>query len=101
MTALMLASMALEILLLLVLLIHSRRHVRRSFPGQDPGGASLESGAWQTCPRVALVVPLTGNSLEMEVLSPPFLKGDLGGRSIAYLITPCPPLEKGGNSFPT
>ena len=38
MTALMLASMALEILLLLVLLIHSRQHVRRSFPGRHPGG---------------------------------------------------------------
>ena len=34
----MLASMALEIVLLLVLLIHSGQHVRRSFPGRDPGG---------------------------------------------------------------
>jgi hypothetical protein len=30
------------------------------------------------------------------VLSPLFLKGDLGGLSGAYLIPPYPPLEKGG-----
>ncbi|OGR27067.1 MAG: hypothetical protein A2139_08780 [Desulfobacca sp. RBG_16_60_12] len=62
----MLASMALEILLLLVLLIHSREHVRRSFPGRAPGSSTPESGAWPVCPRVALMVPLTGNSPEME-----------------------------------
>ena len=66
MTALVLASMALELLLLLVLLLHSRQHVRRSFPGRDPGGASPESGIWPAYPRVALIVPLTGNSPEME-----------------------------------
>ena len=66
MTALMLASMALEILLLLVLLTHSRRHVRRSFPGRAPGGSPPESGAWSAYPRAALIVPLTGNSPEME-----------------------------------
>ncbi len=37
MATLMLVSMALEIALLLVLLIHSGPHVRRSFPGRDPG----------------------------------------------------------------
>jgi len=58
--------MALEILLLLVLLIHSRQHVRRGFPGRDPGGKLPASGAWPTYPRVALIVPLTGNSPEME-----------------------------------
>jgi len=58
--------MALEIALLLVLLIHSRQHVRRSFPIRDPGGASKASGAWPAYPRVALIVPLTGNSPEME-----------------------------------
>ena len=62
----MLASMALEILLLLVLLGHSRQHVRRSFPGRDPGGNPPESGAWPAYPRVALIIPLTGNSPEME-----------------------------------
>ena len=62
----MLASMALEILLLLVLLLHSRQHVRRSFPGCDPGGSAPASGAWPAYPRVALIVPLTGNSPEME-----------------------------------
>ena len=61
----MLASMALEIALLLVLLIHSRRHVRRSFPTGDPGDASPASGAWPAYPRVALIVPLTGNSPAM------------------------------------
>jgi len=66
MTAFLLASMALELLLLLVLLGHSRRHVRRSFPGADPGGASPAAGVWPTYPRAALIVPLTGNSPEME-----------------------------------
>ena len=66
MTALMLASMALEIVLLLVLLLYSRRHVRRSFPGCDPGGSAPASDAWPAYPRVALIVPLTGNSPEME-----------------------------------
>jgi hypothetical protein len=36
----------------------------------------------------------------MPILSPPFLKGDLGGLSGAYLITPDPPLEKGGKFSP-
>jgi ceramide glucosyltransferase len=63
---LMLVSMALEIVLLLVLLIHSGQHVRRSFPGRGPGGVSAESGAWPAYPRVALIVPLTGSSPEME-----------------------------------
>ncbi len=36
------------------------------FSGADPGGAAPESGAWPACPRVALIVPLTGNSPEME-----------------------------------
>jgi len=31
-------------------------------------------------------------------LSPPFLKGDLGGLLSGYLIPPCPPLEKGGKN---
>jgi ceramide glucosyltransferase len=61
----MLASMALLILALLVLLIHSRRHVRQSFPIRDPGGSAPASGAWPVYPRVALIVPLTGNSPEM------------------------------------
>ncbi len=62
----MLASMALEIVLLLVLLLYSRRHVRRSFPGCDPEGSAPAVEAWPACPRVALIVPLTGNSPEME-----------------------------------
>jgi ceramide glucosyltransferase len=62
----MLASMALEILLLLVLLLHSRGHVRQSFPGHTPEDGAPATGAWPVYPRVALVVPLTGNSPEME-----------------------------------
>jgi len=62
----MLASMALELLLLLVLLIHSRDHVLRSFPGRGPGGSSPESDGWPAYPRVALIVPVTGNSPEMQ-----------------------------------
>ena len=62
----MLASMALEIALLLVLLLYSRQHVRRSFPGRAPGGSAPASGSWPAYPRVALIVPLTGNSPEME-----------------------------------
>jgi hypothetical protein len=62
----MLASMALEIVLLLVLLLYSRRHVRRSFPGCAPEGSAPASESWPACPRVALIIPLTGNSPEME-----------------------------------
>jgi len=62
----MLASMALEIVLLLVLLLYSCGHVRRSFPGCDPGGSAPADGAWPAYPRVALIVPLTGDSPEME-----------------------------------
>jgi len=61
----MLASMALELLLLLVLLGHGRRHVRRSFPGRGLEGLSPAAGIWPAYPRVALLVPLTGNSPEM------------------------------------
>ena len=62
----MLASMAVEIVLLLVLLLYSREHVRRSFPGCDPEGSAPAFEAWPAYPRVALIVPLTGNSPEME-----------------------------------
>jgi hypothetical protein len=62
----MLASMALEILLLLVLLLYSRGHVRRSFPGVVPEGSAPAPDSWPACPRVALIIPLTGNSPEME-----------------------------------
>lgn len=51
---------------MLVLLLYSREHVRRSFPGRAPGGNPPESGAWPAYPRAALIVPLTGNSPEME-----------------------------------
>jgi ceramide glucosyltransferase len=62
----MLASMALEIALLLVLLLYSRAHVRRSFPGCNPEGSAPALEAWPVHPRAALIVPLTGNSPEME-----------------------------------
>jgi ceramide glucosyltransferase len=62
----MLTSMALEILLLLVLLLYSRDHVRRSFPGRESRDSTPEPATWPTCPRVALIIPLTGNSPEME-----------------------------------
>jgi ceramide glucosyltransferase len=58
--------MALEIALLLVLLLYSRGHVRRSFPGCDPEGSAPAAASWPACPRAALIVPLTGNSPEME-----------------------------------
>lgn len=61
----MLASMALQLLIMLVLLIHSREHVRRSFPGREPGSSSPGSDGWPAYPRVALIVPLTGDSPEM------------------------------------
>jgi len=66
-TALILASMALELLLLLVLLVHSRLHVRRSFPGRDSGDPAAAYGPWPAYPRVGLIVPMTGNSPEMEI----------------------------------
>ena len=58
--------MALEIVLLLVLLIHSRQHVLQSFPGRNSEGSSPAAGDWPAYPRVALIVPLTGNSPDME-----------------------------------
>jgi len=58
--------MALELLLLLFLVTHSRRHVRRSFPGPDSGGPSAETANWPAYPRAALIVPLTGDSPEMQ-----------------------------------
>jgi ceramide glucosyltransferase len=62
-TVLMVMSMVLELLLLFTLVIHSRQHVRRSFPGRD--SEKLSTQAWPTHPRVALIIPLTGNSPEM------------------------------------
>jgi ceramide glucosyltransferase len=62
----MLASMALEIGLLLVLLLYSRGHVRRSFPGRVPEGSAPAAESWPAHPRVALIVPLTGTAPEME-----------------------------------
>jgi len=56
--------MALEILLLLILLLHSRAHVLRSFPERGPSAAV--TGAWPAYPRVALIVPLTGNTPVMR-----------------------------------
>jgi len=59
-TTLMLGSMVLELVLLLTLVLYSREHVRRSFPGGRP-----ETVFWPTYPKVAVIVPLTGNSPEM------------------------------------
>ncbi len=64
MTALMLVSMALEIVILLILMLHSRDHILRSFPEREPSAAV--SGPWPAYPRVALIVPLTGNTSEMR-----------------------------------
>jgi ceramide glucosyltransferase len=57
--------MALELLLFLVLFIHSRDHIRQSFPSRDPGESGAKSGPWPAYPKVALLVPLTGNSPDM------------------------------------
>jgi len=64
--------MVLELLLLLTLMLYSREHVRRSFPGRQP-----ETVFWPTSPKVAVIVPLTGNSPEMcaaleSLLSQPY-----------------------------
>jgi ceramide glucosyltransferase len=58
--------MALELLLFLVLLIHSRAHIRQSFPSRDAGKSGTHTGPWPTYPKVALIVPLTGNSPNMR-----------------------------------
>jgi len=68
--------MALEIALLLTLLLHSREHVRRSFPGREPEGAAAEPGVWPPYPKVALIVPLTGNSPEMQAALDSLLSQD-------------------------
>jgi ceramide glucosyltransferase len=56
--------MALTLLLLFSVLLHSRAHVRQSFPGNN-SQTSTGTWTWPTYPRVALIVPLTGNSPEM------------------------------------
>jgi ceramide glucosyltransferase len=61
--------MALELLLLLILVIHSRDHVRRSFPERKTEAWSLPK-----FPKVALIVPLTGNSPEMPAALESLLK---------------------------
>jgi ceramide glucosyltransferase len=61
-----LASMALELVLLLVLFVHSRAHIHKSFPAETPGRSGADTGAWPTYPKVALIVPLTGNSPDMR-----------------------------------
>jgi ceramide glucosyltransferase len=58
--------MALELLLFLVLLIHSRAHILQSFPEATTGRSGATTGAWPTYPKVALIVPLTGNSPDMR-----------------------------------
>ncbi len=68
----MLGSMILELLLLLTLVLYSREYVRRSFPGRAP-----ETVFWPSYPKVAVIVPLTGNSPEMpaaleSLLSQPY-----------------------------
>jgi ceramide glucosyltransferase len=65
MDALILASMALELLFLLGLLRHSQNHVRLSFPGRTAIAEPAE-GAAAALPRAALIVPLTGNTPEMR-----------------------------------
>jgi ceramide glucosyltransferase len=65
-TTLMVASMAMEIVLLMVLLLYSRGHVRRSFPEHAPEGSAPAAASWPVRPRVALIVPLTGTAPEME-----------------------------------
>jgi ceramide glucosyltransferase len=57
--------MALELILLLTLVIHSRQHVRRSFPGKASASWSKAAWWWPTRPRVALIIPLTGDSPDM------------------------------------
>jgi ceramide glucosyltransferase len=64
-TILILGFMILELVLLLTLVIHSRQHVRRSFPGRKAEGQFENYSAWPTYPKVALIVPLTGTSPEM------------------------------------
>ena len=57
--------MALELMLFLVLFIHSRDHIRQSFPSRDAGELGAHTGPWPAYPKVALLVPLTGNSRDM------------------------------------
>ena len=67
MTALMLASMALEILAPAGAADPQPRGMCAGvFRGGTPGAQPRRPGAWPAYPRVALIVPLTGNSPEME-----------------------------------
>jgi ceramide glucosyltransferase len=75
-TALMLVSMALELALLGILLLHSRRHVCRSFPGCGAGEGAGGIRARPSSPKAALIVPLTGNSPEMPASLESLLRQD-------------------------
>jgi hypothetical protein len=72
----MLVTMALELALIGIILLHCREHVRRSFPGREPGGAATEAAIWPPYPKVALIVPLTGNSPEMQAALESLLSQD-------------------------
>jgi ceramide glucosyltransferase len=65
--ALILTSMALELLLLLGLFLNSRAFVRRSFPGRPGSAPPPETGPRGAAPRAALIVALTGASPEMRL----------------------------------
>jgi ceramide glucosyltransferase len=57
--------MILQFLLLVSILVHSCAHVRQSFPSNNGDAASAK--LWSRFPKVAVIVPLTGNSPEMEL----------------------------------
>lgn len=67
--------MVLELLLLLGLFFHSRRHIYQSFPGRETGeGNPVELQS--SFPRAAILVPLTGNSLGMRACLESLLNQD-------------------------
>jgi hypothetical protein len=68
--------MVLEFLLLLILVVNSRDHVRRSFPGRQPEASAATAGPWANYPKVVLIVPLTGNSPDMPAALESLLKQD-------------------------
>jgi ceramide glucosyltransferase len=74
--ALVLASMALELLLLAAFLSHSRHHVRQSFPGRERYAGPPDPGAPAGTPKAAIIVPLTGNSPAMTACLQSLLRLD-------------------------
>lgn len=78
-----LALMVLQLLIITVIYFHGRKHVRQSLPGSavSPRGVSCEGA----CPRVAMLVPLTGDTPEMRVCIDSLLRQDYPNHECVFV----------------